>query len=97
MPLQAQRRAIKGFGENDIGLRLRSVFLELRPPGLQLLLHVRTDGRNGVGGREHLGLGKGRLDGAQAEVVIRIALADVDGRQVLARGLDRIRYGAAIG
>jgi len=38
--------------------------------------------------RQHFGVGEGGGQGVEAEVVVRVAMADVDGGQVLAAGAD---------
>src|SRR5207244_7269222 len=94
---QGEGPTVECFGHDDVPQGLRTVLLELWAPGRQFLFHVSLDGRYRGGRGDHLGLGKRRLDRRQAEVVIRIALADVDGRELLAAGLDGFGERPAVG
>ena len=96
-PSRVRSPAVEGFGHHDVRQGLRTVLLELRAPGRQFLFHVAFDGRDRGRRSDHLGLGKRRLDGRQAEVVVRIALADVNRRELFATGLDGLDERLAVG
>src|SRR5439155_24500670 len=95
--LEGEGPAVECFRHDDVPQRLRTVRLELWAPGRQFLFHVALDGRYRGRRGDHLGLGKRRLDRRQAEVVVRIALADVNGRELFAAGLDGFGERLAIG
>jgi hypothetical protein len=55
--------------------------------------HGRERGRCG----DHLGVGKRCLDWGEAEVIVRVALADIDSGELLAIGFDGLGERLAVG
>ncbi len=70
--------------------RRRRVVLEDRPPVGQLGVLGRLDVCDGLRRREDLRLGEGGLQHVEAEVEVRVAVADVDSAEGLAAGLDTL-------
>ncbi|MPM53050.1 hypothetical protein SDC9_99814 [bioreactor metagenome] len=85
LAFQRQRVACKRL-RNDDGLgRIRA---ELWTPDLELGVHCFLNVGDGLGRRHDLCLREGGVQRVQAEVEVRVAVADVDGGQALAGGLD---------
>ena len=68
----------------------RNIHAHLRAPECQLGVLGLSDVLNRRRGGQHLGVGERVGQGLQAEVVIRVAVADVDGGQVLTAGADLV-------
>ncbi|ENN83873.1 hypothetical protein RHSP_41703 (plasmid) [Rhizobium freirei PRF 81] len=96
LTIDGQGRFIIGGREDDVVEFLRAIFLELRTPGVELLLHICLDRLDGGAGSDDAGVGEGFDHGTQAEVIVWIGLADIDRGQFLAICLDRFGKRLAI-
>ena len=96
LAINGERLAVEHFGDDDIGQRLRAILLELRTPDGEFLFHAGVDGGHRLRCGDHPCVGEGGLDRLEAEVIVRVGLADIDGGEPLAGSLDRVRYGSAV-
>src|SRR5437588_61184 len=82
-------------GDDDRRLARRDLF-EIGDPGGALLSGRRVGGPDMDAGEDQHAAER-RLDGAEAEIIIRVRLADIDGGELLAGGLDGVSDSLAIG
>ena len=93
LPLQLQAVAVQGFRNDDV---LGRVLAQLRAPDLQLDVLVLPDGGDGLRRGHDPRLGELALERIQPEVVVRVRVADINGNELLAAGLDLLGQLAGI-
>ncbi|MNI42819.1 hypothetical protein D3C73_971240 [compost metagenome] len=89
LPFEHQAVALEHARHQGLGWGIGA---HLRPPIGHLALDGLLDVIHGWLRGEHPGFGERGHQGVQAEVVIRVAVADVDGGQALAAGADFLHH-----
>ena len=85
LPFEHQAVALQHIRHDGFS---RYVGAHFRPPERQFAVDGVLDVINGRPGSEHLGVGECSGQGVEAEVIVRVAVTDVDGGQLLAAGAD---------
>ena len=85
LPFQLQAVTVQRLRNDDV---LGRVLAQLWPPDLELDVLVLLDGGNGLRRGHDPRLGELALQRIQPEVEVRIGMADIDGHEPLAAGLD---------
>ena len=93
LPFQLQAVTVQRLRNDDV---LGRVLAQLWPPDLQLDVLVLLDGGDGLRRGHDPRFGELALQRIQPEVVVRIGMADIDGHEPLAAGLDLRRQLAGI-
>jgi len=89
LPFQGELVALQHIRHDHL---LRLVGAHLGPPVGQLARHGLLDMRHRGSRGQHLGFGVGTGQGLQAEVVVRVTMADIDGGEALAAGAQLVQH-----
>ncbi|MNC31455.1 hypothetical protein D3C75_797770 [compost metagenome] len=103
-PLKSKHLQLLSFKDQAVALEHvrhdgfgRHIGAHFRPPESQFAFDGLLDVINGWLRGEDLGLGERGRQGVEAEVVVRVAVTDVDGGQLLAAGADFFHHLLGLG